>query len=130
AEAGRRGGGMVDDGPARQGEHYRGVPVVGRSAEAAGVVEQMRVDTVFLALPLEAHRTMLSVLKDVGRTVADVRVVPDLLQHITFRAGVEDLDGLPVVHLTQVPLSGRISLVKRTLDIAMSNGSLVRFSPS
>ena len=128
-EAGLRAVAMLDDDPARQGERYRGVPVVGRTAEAAGVVEQMRVDTVFLALPLEAHRTMLSVLKDVGRTVADVRVVPDLLQHITFRAGVEDLDGLPVVHLTQVPLSGWMSLVKRTLDIAVSGGSLVALSP-
>ena len=78
------------------------------------------MDTVFLALPLEAHRTMLAVLEDVGRTVADVRVVPDLLQYITFRAGVEDLDGLPVVHLTQVPLTGWMSLVKRTLDIGIS----------
>jgi exopolysaccharide biosynthesis polyprenyl glycosylphosphotransferase len=128
-EAGLRAVAMLDDDPARQGELYRGVPVVGRTAQAAGVVEQMRVDTVFLALPLEAHRTMLSVLKDVGRTVADVRVVPDLLQHITFRAGVEDLDGLPVVHLTQVPLSGWMSLVKRTLDIAVSSGSLVALSP-
>jgi exopolysaccharide biosynthesis polyprenyl glycosylphosphotransferase len=128
-EAGLRAVAMLDDDPARQGELYRGVPIVGRTAQAAGVVEQMRVDTVFLALPLEAHRTMLSVLKDVGRTVADVRVVPDLLQHITFRAGVEDLDGLPVVHLTQVPLSGWMSLVKRTLDIAVSSGSLVALSP-
>ena len=128
-EAGLRAVAMLDDDPARQGELYRGVAVVGRTAEAAGVVEQTRVDTVFLALPLEAHRTMLSVLKDVGRTVADVRVVPDLLQHITFRAGVEDLDGLPVVHLTQVPLSGWMSLVKRTLDIAVSSGSLVALSP-
>jgi exopolysaccharide biosynthesis polyprenyl glycosylphosphotransferase len=128
-EAGLRAVAMLDDDPERQGDSYRGVPVVGRSGEAAGVVERMRVDTVFLALPLEAHRTMLSVLKDVGRTVADVRVVPDLLQHITFRAGVEDLDGLPVVHLTQVPLSGWMSLVKRTLDIAVSGGSLVALSP-
>ena len=83
-------------------------------------MDERGVDTVFLALPLEAHRTMLAVLQDVGRTVADVRVVPDLLQHITFRAGVEDLDGLPVVHLTQVPLTGWMSLVKRTLDVAIS----------
>ena len=73
---------------------------------------------------------MLSVLKEVGRTVADVRFVPDLLQHITFRAGVEDLDGLPVVHLTQVPLTGWMSLVKRSLDIGISSGALlVELSP-
>jgi lipopolysaccharide/colanic/teichoic acid biosynthesis glycosyltransferase len=92
-------------------------------------VDELRIDTVFLALPLDAHRTMLSVLKDVGRTVADVRVVPDLLQHITFRAGVEDLDGLPVVHLTQVPLSGWMSLVKRTVDIAVSSATLAALAP-
>jgi exopolysaccharide biosynthesis polyprenyl glycosylphosphotransferase len=128
-EAGLRAVAMLDDDPGRVGQPYRGVPVVGATSEAAAAVEALRVDTVFLALPLDAHRTMLAVLKDVGRTVADVRVVPDLLQHITFRAGVEDLDGLPVVHLTQVPLSGWMSLVKRTVDLAVSSASLVALSP-
>jgi exopolysaccharide biosynthesis polyprenyl glycosylphosphotransferase len=128
-EAGLRAVAMLDDDRERMGEPYRGVPVVGGTSEAAAVVEELGVDTVFLALPLDAHRTMLSVLKDVGRTVADVRVVPDLLQHITFRAGVEDLDGLPVVHLTQVPLSGWMSLVKRTVDIAVSSATLAALSP-
>jgi Undecaprenyl-phosphate glucose phosphotransferase len=128
-EAGLRAVAMLDDDPQRLGEPYRGVPVVGATSEAAAVVDALHVDTVFLALPLDAHRTMLAVLKDVGRTVADVRVVPDLLQHITFRAGVEDLDGLPVVHLTQVPLSGWMSLVKRTVDLAVSSASLVALSP-
>ncbi len=128
-EAGLRAVAMLDDDPQRIGEPYRGVPVVAATSEAAAVVEELRVDTVFLALPLDDHRTMLAVLKDVGRTVADVRVVPDLLQHITFRAGVEDLDGLPVVHLTQVPLSGWMSLVKRTVDLVVSSASLVALSP-
>jgi Undecaprenyl-phosphate glucose phosphotransferase len=128
-EAGLRAVGIVDDDPEANGGSYRGVPILGRTSEAARVVEQYGIDTVFLALELEAHRTMLAVLKDVGRTVADVRVVPDLLQHITFRAGVEDLDGLPVVHLTQLPLTGWMSLVKRTLDISISSVSLVLLSP-
>jgi Undecaprenyl-phosphate glucose phosphotransferase len=128
-EAGLRAVGFVDDDPGKQGMAYRGVPIVGETADAAAVVEQRRVDAVFLALPLEAHRAMLAVLKDVARTVADVRVVPDLLQYITFRAGVEDLDGLPVVHLTQVPLTGWMSLVKRTLDLSIATVSLAVLSP-
>jgi len=128
-EAGLSPVGLADDDLDRRREGYRGIPGLGGTADTARIVEEMGIDTVFLALPLEAHRAMLSVLKDVGRTVADVRVVPDLLQHITFRAGVEDLDGLPVVHLTQVPLTGWMSLVKRTLDIAISAALLVVFSP-
>ena len=115
----------------REARHraYRGLPVLGTTAEVARIVDERGVDTVFLALPLEAHRTMLAVLQEVGRTVADVRVVPDLLQYITFRAGVEDLDGLPVVHLTQVPLTGWMSLVKRALDLAISAAALAVLSP-
>ena len=128
-EAGLRAVGFVDDDPGKQGMAYRGVPIVGATTSVAEVVEQRRVDAVFLALPLEAHRAMLAVLKDVARTVADVRVVPDLLQYITFRAGVEDLDGLPVVHLTQVPLTGWMSLVKRTLDLSIATVSLAVLSP-
>ena len=128
-EAGLRAIGFVDDDPGKHGLAYRGVAIVGETKDAARVVEERRVDAVFLALPLEAHRAMLDVLKDVARTVADVRVVPDLLQHITFRAGVEDLDGLPVVHLTQVPLTGWMSLVKRTLDLGIATAALVVLSP-
>jgi Undecaprenyl-phosphate glucose phosphotransferase len=128
-EAGLRAIAIVDDDPAKSGTDYRGVPILGPTSQAAFIADQRGIDTVFLALPLEAHRTMLAVLKDVGRTVPDVRVVPDLLQHITFRAGVEDLDGLPVVHLTQVPLTGWMSLVKRTVDLAISTTALALLSP-
>jgi Undecaprenyl-phosphate glucose phosphotransferase len=128
-EAGLRAIGFLDDDAGKRGAEFLGVPVLGATADAARIVEERGADTVFLALPLEAHHTMLSVLKEVGRTIADVRVVPDLLQHITFRAGVEDMDGLPVVHLTQVPLTGWMSLVKRSLDIAISGGALIVLSP-
>ncbi len=128
-EVGLRAVGLVDDDPGKRRAGYRGVPGLGTTSDVARLVEERGIDAVFLALPLEAHRTMLSVLKDVGRTVADVHVVPDLLQYITFRAGVEDLDGLPVVHLTQLPLTGWMSLVKRTLDFAISAAALILLSP-
>ena len=128
-EAGLRVVGMVDDDPDKASHPYRGVPILGTTGEAARIAEERAVDTVFLALPLEAHRTMLAVLAEVGKIVSDVRVVPDLLQHITFRAGIEDLDGLPVVHLTQVPLTGWMSLVKRVVDVAISGSALVILSP-
>jgi Undecaprenyl-phosphate glucose phosphotransferase len=128
-EAGLRAVGMVDDDPKKATRSYRGVPMLGTTADAARIAEERRVDTVFLALPLDAHKTMLSVLAAVGKIVPDVRVVPDLLQYITFRAAVEDLDGLPVVHLTQVPLTGWMSLVKRALDVSIATVSLVVLSP-
>ncbi|CAG1770389.1 partial O-antigen biosynthesis protein WbqP, partial [uncultured bacterium] len=56
------------------------------------------------------------------------RFVPDLFQFVTFRAGIEDFDGLPVINLTQRPLEGWNSLVKRSIDVVLSAGGLVGLS--
>src|SRR5581483_2639857 len=54
----------------------------------------------------------------------DVKVVPDLLQVIALRARLEDLDGLPVINVNDVPLQGFNTLVKRAIDIALSAAAL------
>ncbi len=116
--------GFADDDPVKRAEGYRGLPVLGTTAEVKALLASHEVDTVFLALPVEAYRTMLSILKEVGNEMVDLRVVPDLFQYVTFKAGVEDFDGLPVINLTQVPLEGWNSLVKRSMDLALSSFGL------
>jgi Undecaprenyl-phosphate glucose phosphotransferase len=117
--------GFADDDPAKRTEGYRGLAVLGATSEVTALIRAHEVDTVFLALPVEAHRTMLTILKEVGNEMVDLRVVPDLFQYVTFKAGVEDFDGLPVINLTQMPLEGWNSLVKRTMDVALSALGLV-----
>jgi Undecaprenyl-phosphate glucose phosphotransferase len=117
--------GFADDDPAKRTEGYRGLAVLGATSEVTRLIRAHEVDTVFLALPVEAHRTMLTILKEVGNEIVDLKVVPDLFQYVTFKAGVEDFDGLPVINLTQMPLEGWNSLVKRTMDVALSALGLV-----
>ncbi len=117
--------GFADDDPAKSTNRYRGLVVLGTTSEVTALIRAHEVDTVFLALPVEAHRTMLTILKEVGNEMIDLRVVPDLFQYVTFKAGVEDFDGLPVINLTQMPLEGWNSLVKRTMDVALSALGLV-----
>ena len=52
-------------------------------------------------------------------------MVPDLLQFIALRARLEDLDGLPVIDLNDVPLRGLNAWVKRGLDVVLSLAALV-----
>jgi Undecaprenyl-phosphate glucose phosphotransferase len=120
---------FLDDEPALHGGEYRGVPIAGPASAAADWISGGRAETVFLALPLEAHRRTLEIVAATARAGGEVRVVPDLLQHITFRAGLEDWDGLPVVHLTETPVSGWSGLVKRALDVMLSAAGLVVLLP-
>ena len=52
-------------------------------------------------------------------------MVPDLLQVIALRARLEDLDGVPVININDVPLQGFNSVVKRAIDIAISAAALL-----
>ncbi|MFI5198378.1 MAG: undecaprenyl-phosphate glucose phosphotransferase [Thermoanaerobaculia bacterium] len=117
--------GFADDDPLKRLEAYRGLAVLGTTSEVTALIGAHEVDTVFLALPVEAYRTMLTILKEVGNQIVDLKVVPDLFQYVTFKAGIEDFDGLPVINLTQMPLEGWNSLVKRTMDVALSAIGLV-----
>ena len=55
--------------------------------------------------------------------------MPDILQYATIKATLEELDGTPIINLSQVPLQGWHSLVKRVLDLAFSAAGLVVLLP-
>jgi Undecaprenyl-phosphate glucose phosphotransferase len=82
-----------------------------------------------VALPLEAHRKMLRILQVVSRECVEVKLVPDILQYATLRASIEDVDGTPVINLSQVPLQGWSSLIKRSMDVVLSLPALAVLVP-
>jgi exopolysaccharide biosynthesis polyprenyl glycosylphosphotransferase len=121
--------GLLDDDPDKAGGNVHGAPVLGPLTDIEDVLHRHEIDQVFIALPLDAHRKMMQVLDVVGRECIDVRLVPDLLQYATLKATLEDLDGTPVINLSQVPLQGWKSLAKRMVDLGIAGGSLLVLSP-
>jgi Undecaprenyl-phosphate glucose phosphotransferase len=123
-ELGYQIAGFVDDRAGGDHLGYRGLPLLGRLNEAADIVRRERVDHLYVALPLEEHMKLLDLVESTSREGVDVKVVPDLLQFIALRARLEDLDGVPVINLNDVPLQGVNAFVKRGLDVAVSVGAL------
>jgi Undecaprenyl-phosphate glucose phosphotransferase len=117
--------GFVDDSSGGDHLGYRGLPVLGRLADAVEVVRRERIDHVYAALPLEDHAKLMRLMDLASREFIDVRVVPDLLQFIALRASLEDLDGLPVINPNDMPLQGVHAWAKRGLDMAVSAVALV-----
>ncbi len=112
--------GFIDD--RASGDHlgYRGLPLLGTIDEAAEITAREGIDHLYVALPPEQHMRMLELLEITSREMVDVKVIPDLLQVITLRARLEDLDGVPVINVNDVPLQGFNSVVKRMIDVAIS----------
>ncbi len=111
------------------GAAYRDVEIVGNLTEVRPLVRDQQVDQLYIALPLTAHEQILQLLHDVANEVVDIKVVPDLLQYITLGAGVEDLDGVPIVNLSRIPMEGFPAVIKRAFDIVAAGGALLLFAP-
>ena len=122
-ELGFRVIGFLDD---RTGDHigYRGLPLLGTLSDAEELIRQERIDHLYVTLPLEEHVKMLGLVEATNREGIDVHVVPDLLQFIALRARLENLDGVPIISLNDVPLRGFNSVLKRSIDVAISGLAL------
>jgi Undecaprenyl-phosphate glucose phosphotransferase len=120
--------GFVDD--RAEGDHlgYRGLPLLGTIEEAAQIALRESIDHLYVALPPDQHLRMIDLIESTSRECIDVKVVPDLLQVIALRARLEDLDGVPVINVNDVPLQGFNSAVKRAIDMAISALALAVFA--
>jgi Undecaprenyl-phosphate glucose phosphotransferase len=103
--------------------------VVGVYDDAQRILEANGIDLVMIALPLESIPHLETILKRIGPSTVDIKVVPDIYKFISLRGGIEDFDGLPVITLLDTPLRGWNEVFKRALDVALSAALLVLLAP-
>jgi Undecaprenyl-phosphate glucose phosphotransferase len=127
-EFGVRVVGYLDDG-LPVGERIEGREVLGGCEAVTRVLADYRVDQLFLALPLDAHNDVLKVLNAIEGELVDVKIVPDVLQFVTLRAAVEELEGLPVISLAQSPITGWARVLKRGTDLGLAAFGLIVLAP-
>ena len=128
-ELGYQVAGFVDDRAGGDHIGYRGLPLLGTLGEVGEIAQREKIDHLYVALPLDEHSKLLELLDITSRQCLDIKVVPDLLQFIALRARLEDLDGLPVINVNDVPLQGFNAWVKRVVDVALSTVALALLTP-
>jgi Undecaprenyl-phosphate glucose phosphotransferase len=111
------------------GETVDGKKVLGRISDIKNVINEHGVDQVFVALPVRAHKRLMYIVETLKEELVTIRVVPDIYQALTLNAGVEDLDGVPLINLTDTPMYGWNVVVKRFADIVLSLSAIIITSP-
>jgi Undecaprenyl-phosphate glucose phosphotransferase len=99
---------------------HAGVPVVGTLDQAREALEEHGADQLYVALPLEDHARIVPLVQGLSNECVEIKVVPDVVQYATIKATLEDLDGIPIISLNEVPLQGWNSMVKRLMDVVVS----------
>jgi Undecaprenyl-phosphate glucose phosphotransferase len=126
-DAGLRLIGVVANGAL--GGAVEGAPVIGRYSDLKSILSTQRVDQVLVALARDELDAFEKVMAELEDSVANVKIVPDLLQGFGLRSTIESLDGLPVIGLHETPLFGWGAIAKRSFDLVGSAGALLVLSP-
>ncbi|MCK5504036.1 MAG: undecaprenyl-phosphate glucose phosphotransferase, partial [Thermodesulfovibrionia bacterium] len=111
------------------GEIVEGKKILGPTRKVKEIIRDYGIDQVFIALPVQSFKKMMYVVGSLRDEMVTVRIIPDIYQTITLNASLEDLDGLPVINLSDTSMYGWNVVVKRALDIIFSLAAIIAVLP-
>jgi Undecaprenyl-phosphate glucose phosphotransferase len=111
------------------GRTIDGARVIGTYSDVQSILEQNGIDQVLIALPLDSIGFLEEILKRIGPSMVDIKVIPDIYKFISLRGGIEDFDGMPVISLLDTPLGGWNDVLKRVVDFLLATTLITLMAP-
>lgn len=112
----------VEESPLEQS----GLPILGTVAQIGERAQELDLDLVVMTAAAERIDEVYAQCQPLD---VDVQLVPEVLSMWTRRVSFEDVDGLPLLRLREIPLVGWNGVVKRTLDLLVSGVLLILLAP-
>ena len=117
--------GILDDNAVLDTE-YKGIKVVGSILDLGQIIEENDYDEIVITLGLSEYEKLESIVNVCEKTGVHTKFVPDYNNMVSTVPYIEDLYGLPVINIRNVPLTNTINLfIKRTMDIVLGFIALV-----
>ncbi|MEY8337827.1 undecaprenyl-phosphate glucose phosphotransferase [Lachnospiraceae bacterium 62-35] len=128
-EWGYRIAGILDDHRQR-GTEYRGVRIIGATWELQSILDMNVMDEIAVTLSLNEYDNLEKIVSACEKSGVHTKFIPDYNNIIPTKPYMEDLLGLPVIHIRHVPLAQGINAaVKRAVDIFGAVVAIILFSP-
>lgn len=109
---------------------YRGIKKIGTLQDLASYLEKSSLDEVAITLNLNEYHKLEKIVAICEKSGVHTKFVPDYYNFISTNPYTEDLDGLPVINIRNVPLTNTMNrMIKRLIDIIGSIVALILFSP-
>lgn len=121
--------GFFDERGDRVPENFDGIPRLGGLAEMEAAVAAGEIDTVILALPLNAADRLMAISNQLDRYPVLVLLAPDLIMWRVFQRRSYSLAGIPLPRLLDQPIFGWAGVAKLLEDKVLSVLLLVGLAP-
>jgi len=111
---------FYDDDPTLAGCTITGREVRQIDERLRGDVASGVIDQVWIALPLRAEERIRAILDMLREHAVEIRFVPDIYSFHLLNHSMTDVAGLPVISLTETPMSGINRVVKAAEDYVLA----------
>jgi len=121
--------GYLDDSPEIQGQRIDGVPVLGTVDRLEECISQLKVRTVFVAIPESDEARILEVSRRSRGLGVEVCIVPRLWHVLSYPVQIDRLDSIPLIVPQRSVERWTLAVAKRALDVAGAICGLLLASP-
>lgn len=120
--------GILDDNMS-PGTRYKNIEIVGTIDKLPELLATNEYDEIVISLNLAEYDKLEHIVVTTEKFGVHTKFVPDYNNIIPTRPYTEDLDGLPVVHVRNVPLNSPVNkFIKRFVDIIGALVAIIVFS--
>ncbi|MCP4150507.1 MAG: undecaprenyl-phosphate glucose phosphotransferase [bacterium] len=105
------------------------VNVLGHFDDFEKLVKEYKITDLVIALDSSQYKTTAKLIEIANNFLIEIRLVPDIIQIASLRAGIEHIEGIPLINLGDIPLQGWQLFFKRTVDVLLSFVGLIVLSP-
>ena len=121
--------GILDD-PRPAGFAYKKVQVLGPTNHLEDFLASNTLDEIAITLSIKEYSNLEQIVAACEKSGVHTKFIPDYNNIIPTIPYMEDLQGLPVIHIRHVPLTGVFNAtMKRIVDLAGALFGLIVFSP-
>lgn len=109
---------------------FQGIQVIGEVDELYRLLPENNLDEIAITLSLNDYDRLEEIVSFCEKSGVHTKFIPDYNAVIPTKPYTEDLDGLPVINIRNVPLtSGWNQFIKRSMDLFGATVALILFSP-
>lgn len=112
--------GYYADSPAAEDSPLARCKYLGNVNRLPDDIVPLRIQSALIALTHSEQEQLISLLRSTEGKNIEFMMVPDILELMTSRVRIQEIEGIPFIKLKDIPMTTWNRIIKRTFDIVFS----------
>jgi len=108
---------------------FNGAVYLGKISDVPSKIQQEHIELVLIALTYKEYPQLYEMIENCAGINVEFMMVPDMLELMTSRVRIKELEGIPFIQIKAIPLTTWNRISKRIFDIVFSILILLIASP-